>query len=363
MGCECGLGAGEMGGRVEQRSWAPRIVGGEGLDVRGDALDEAGQDAAGPDLDEGRHAVGGHPLDGGDPVDPGREVLDELGAAGLGGRERAGVGVREERDGRVVEGDAGESASRIPAAASAISGRVGRDGDRQHDRALRAEGLGASSAPASTAARSPETTTWPGALRLATTKMPCDERPGHEFGEMGVVEADQRGHRPVAAVARAPASGGRARGPGGRRRRGRATPAATSAEYWPIEWPAAKAGAGSVEPGRSPALAHAREVRDRGGEEGRLGVLGAVEVARPGPSQASAADRLAERVVGRGEDGRGRRGRPRRGLVPSRPTGSPGRGRRRRRWHGLDRCAAREWASAHAERANPAHSSCRPVAR
>ena len=75
-------------------------------------------------------------------------------------------------------------------------------------------------APASMAARSPDTTTWPGALRLATTKVPWAEAAGDELGQAGVVEADQRRHGPVATLARTPASGGRARGRGGRRPRG-----------------------------------------------------------------------------------------------------------------------------------------------
>ena len=84
-------------------------------------------------------------------------------------------------------------------------------------------------------ARSPETTTWPGALRLATTKTPCAEARGDQLGESGVVEADERGHRAVAALARTPASAGRARARAGRRPRVESAPAATRAEYWPIE--------------------------------------------------------------------------------------------------------------------------------
>ena len=135
----------------------------------------------------------------------------------------------------------------------------------------------ASSAPASMAARSPETTTWPGALRLATTNVPWARGGGDELGQPGVVEADERGHRPVAALARRLHQLARARGRGGRRRRGTATPAATSAEYWPIEWPAAKAGCGAAEAGGGPALAQRLEDGDRRGEERRLGVLGQVQ--------------------------------------------------------------------------------------
>ena len=62
----------------------------------------------GTDLDEGRHAGGGHPLDGADPVHPGGQVLDELGAAGLGRLDRTGVRVGEERHVGIGEGDLGE---------------------------------------------------------------------------------------------------------------------------------------------------------------------------------------------------------------------------------------------------------------
>ena len=79
------------------------------------------------------------------------------------------------------------------------------------------------------------------------------------------------------------------------------TPAATSAEYWPIEWPAAKAGRGSATPAAA--------------QRSRSAARIAIEVARSagwafsvrssrsaGPSQASAAERLAEGGVGRLED-------------------------------------------------------------
>ena len=58
----------------------------------------------------------------------------------------------------------------------------------------------ASSAPASMAGRSPETTTWPGAFRLATTKMPCVRGAGDQLGQSRVVEADERRHRAVATL-------------------------------------------------------------------------------------------------------------------------------------------------------------------
>ena len=143
----------------------------------------------------------------------------------------------------------------------------------------------------------------------------------------GVVEAEDRGHRPVAAGAgrlHQPAAladeadavverdhlGGDQGGvlahrvAGGERRRRR-----LDAE------------------GR-PALADGGEVGDRRREEGRLGVLGPVELIGRAV-EGERADRFAEGGVGGGEDGgRSRRRRSER-AVPCRPTASPGRGRRR----------------------------------
>src|SRR5581483_12123846 len=59
---------------------------------------------------------------------------------------------------------------------------------------------------------------------------------------------------------------------------------------------------------QAPALAEGLENRDRGREEGRLGVLGAVELCL-GAFEGEPADGLAERGVGDVEDGRGGRGR------------------------------------------------------
>ena len=82
------------------------------------------------------------------------------------------------------------------------------------------------------------------------------------------------------------------------------TPAATSALYWPIEWPAAKAGTGAGNAGRGPALTKGLEDRDRRGEDRGLRLLGSVE-RLGGTIPGEAADRFAKRGVGRGEHGRG----------------------------------------------------------
>jgi hypothetical protein len=85
-----------------------RVVGGDDLRVGGDALDQACKDPAGTDLDEGGDPGGAHRLDGADPVNAGREVVDELGPTGIGRRDEAGIGVGEERWVRVAERDAGQ---------------------------------------------------------------------------------------------------------------------------------------------------------------------------------------------------------------------------------------------------------------
>ena len=154
----------------------------------------------------------------------------------------------------------------------------------------------ASSAPASMAGRSPETTTWPGAFRFATTKTPCAEARGDQLGQTGVVEADERGHRAVAALAgglHQPAA--LAHEPdavlerrGRRPRRGPSTGPSSGRRRTPA--PA------SVEAVGGPALAQRLEDRDRGGEDRGLGVLGQVEpFGRAVPGQAADAIRRGPR--------------------------------------------------------------------
>ena len=96
------------------------------------------------------------------------------------------------------------------------------------------------------------------------------------------------------------------------------TPAATKAEYWPIEWPAAKAGVGAVEAGGRPAFPPGLEDGDRRREQGGLGVLGPIQ-SLGGAVPGEFADALTQGGVGGGEDGRG--GRRGRGEVPAHAHG------------------------------------------
>ena len=108
-------------------------------------------------------------------------------------------------------------------------------------------------------------------------------------------------------------------------------PAATMAEYWPIEWPAAKAGCGARRAVGGPALAQRREdtrSRSRAAPAGRSRSGRGARRARPrraaligSPRAASAAAKTAAAA-----------GEARRAPGPCRPTGSPGRGRRRQSW-------------------------------
>ena len=229
----------------------------------------------------------------------------------------------------LAERDVGEDscASRRRPRPSAASGRPPRPAGRSPS-GRRAPSR--ASAAASMAARSPDTTTWPGALRLATPNDAVGRRrarraPGvapssrPRIAAIGAVASGAgRLHQPAALADEADAvleredlggdeggvlahrvAGGECRSRGVRPR--------------PLD----------------PALADGGEIGDRGGEQRRLGVLGPVEELGRDRRTARRADGFAEGGVGRGEDG----GRCRRGLrrarVPCRPTASPGRGRRR----------------------------------
>ena len=123
--------------------------------------------------------------------------------------------------------------SRIAAAASAMSGEWAAT-DTGRTIAFRAPSSFAISAAASIAARSPDTTTWPGALRLATPNVPWAPAAATSSGS-------RASSRPmIAAIAPSrPAPDACIRRPRSRTSRSPSasemTPAATSAEYWPIE--------------------------------------------------------------------------------------------------------------------------------
>ena len=138
------------------------------------------------------------------------------------------------------------SVARIASAASAISGECAATLTGSTMARLAPSSL-AMVAPASMAARSPETTTWPGALRLATTNVPRAVAPATSSGSLASsspMRAAIAPSRPCPeACIRRPRSR-TSRTPSSREM----TPAATKAEYWPIECPAAKAGTGAVRP-------------------------------------------------------------------------------------------------------------------
>ena len=100
---------------------------------------------------------------------------------------------------------------------------------------------------ASIAGRSPETTTWPGELRFATPNTPWAEARATRSGRRASSSPMMAAIRPSR-----PAPDPCISSPRRRTRRTASArssaPAATSAEYWPIEWPAAKAGAGTSIP-------------------------------------------------------------------------------------------------------------------
>ena len=133
----------------------------------------------------------------------------------------------------------------MPSAASAISGECAATLTGSTMARLAPSALAASAA-ASTAARSPLTTTWPGELRLAMVKTPSAWPAATSSGSRASsrpMMAAIAPSRPDACICR----------PRSRTRRmpsaSEMTPAATIALYWPIEWPAKKAGAsGGADP-------------------------------------------------------------------------------------------------------------------
>ena len=217
------------------------VVEGERHDVGRDAPDQAGEDAAGADLDERGDAAGPHRLDRAHPVHAGGQVIDELGPAAVGGGDDAGVRVGEERRVRVAEGDAGEDPAHALGGLGHERG-VGGDRHRELDGAPGAERLrdresgldGRALArdddlARGVAVRDAEDAVGAGATssgrRASSRPMIAAIRPSRPAPEACISRPRSRTRRTPSARSSAPA--------------------ATRAEYWPIEWPAAKAGAGT----------------------------------------------------------------------------------------------------------------------
>jgi hypothetical protein len=150
---------------------------------------------------------------------------------------RAAVGWRNSTEART---------SRIATAASAMSGECAAT-ETGSTMARFAPSPFASSAAASIAARSPDTTIWPGEFRFATANTPCFDAPSTRAG----TEASSRPRIAAMAPSR-PAPLACIRRPRSRTRRipsgSDNALAATIAEYWPIECPAWKRGLGRVMP-------------------------------------------------------------------------------------------------------------------
>ena len=268
-----------------------------------------------------------HPLHGGDPVDAGGEVLDELGAGAVAVEDGAGVGVGEERGRGFAELDVCQHG---PHAVGGLchQRRVGGDADRQDQRALRAELLGDLGSCLDG-----------GALA------------GHH--DLAGRVAVRDGEDAVLAGARRRAPGGaRRRGRGSRpwRRRGPAPEACISRPRSRTSRSAVGEREGArgdhrrvlahrvagVEPrvrDRQPVacrpLVGGGEVRDRSRQERRLGVLGSVQELL-GALEGERRDRLAEGLVGGRRRSQRRPARRQPGRGPCRRTAIPGRERRGR---------------------------------
>ena len=157
--------------------------------------------------------------------------------------------------------------------------RVGGDRDGQDDGAL-ARRASLASLGAGLDRRRARPRRRPGRARSGwrRTNMPCAEARGDQLGQAGVVEADERGHRAVPAAARTPASGGRARGRGGRRRRARGHRRRRAPSTGPSSGRRRRPGAARRPRRRPSARASRRGYAIEVGEERRLGVLGEVEL-------------------------------------------------------------------------------------
>src|SRR3954451_21519138 len=176
------------------------VVGRERDRLGCDPADEPGQHLARPDLDAGRHAGGTHRLDGADPVDARRQVIDELGTAGVCRRECVGIGVCEQRRRRIAEGDAREH-PRHAGGGVGHQRRVRRDADRKLDRPLRAELLRDRHGRLDRRALAGDDDL---SRRVAVrdAEDAVRRRPLDELGEACIVQADQGGHTTLAPGAR-----------------------------------------------------------------------------------------------------------------------------------------------------------------
>ncbi len=293
-----------------------------------DPLDQAGQDPAGADLDECGDAGSPHrstprpsprPWSGGRRARPGRRRRSSRARRP---RWRAAAGAdrgRRRRRGR----------SRIPSAASPSAASAPRR-YRQHDGALGAEALRDARAPPRSPRRSPDTTTWPGALRLATTKTPQAAALCDELRQLGVVETDERRHGARRARRRRPASGGPARGRGAR---ASCEVEGTGGDERRVLAHRVAGGEGGVRdgnPSRRPALADCREVsrsRSPSSAGWAFSVRSSV-LRRTVPGEP--ADRARRGRRRRPRTQRRPRARSRRGPRPMPTAWRPARGRRRR---------------------------------
>ena len=241
--------------------------------------------------------------------------------------QRPRVGVGEQRRRRIAERHAGER-SPHPVGGLGHQRGVGGDGHRQDDRlrapsSLRDLGAGLDRRPLArhddlagrVAVRDAE---------HARPPPPAATSSGSRSSSRPMIAAIAPG-RPSPDACIEPAAFTDEANPVGERD----DPAATSAEYWPIEWPAANAGRG---PRRrlAPALAQRREHTRSTWRAGRAGRCSVRSRSSAGPSTRGGVSGSPSDGIGIGEDrrGRGRRGGER--LAHADATGTPGRGTRRR---------------------------------
>ncbi len=225
-------------------------------------------------------------------------MVDELRPTTVGGLDEVAVAIGEERDLRVAEGRAGDDAPQ-PLGSLGHERRVGGHRDGQDDDPLRAK-----LAPdldgcfdRRTLARDDDLAR---GVPIRDPERALGRSPTDELRQGGFVKADDRRHGPVAtraaglhpeaALADEPDAVGQ--GQGSSRHEGRVLAHRVAGHE-----PRAKCR----EPRRGDALTEHGEPRHRGCEEGRLCVLGSVQVVS-GALPGERAQRLGERGVGRVED-------------------------------------------------------------